>query len=54
MNLTKHPLTELEQRLIDAAAGQGYELTHLTKYVCESGHSRSRVTIYFDRERSLR
>ncbi|MGA5757782.1 hypothetical protein [Nonomuraea bangladeshensis] len=54
MNLTKHPLTELEQRLIDVAAGQGYELTHLTKYVGELGDPRSHVTIYLDRERVIR
>ncbi|MEV0592994.1 hypothetical protein [Nonomuraea cavernae] len=53
MNLIKHPLTELEQRLIDVAADQGYELTHLTKYVCELGQTRS-VTIYLDRECALR
>ncbi|MEV4009824.1 hypothetical protein AB0J35_04940 [Nonomuraea angiospora] len=54
MNLAKHPLTELEQRLIDVASGQGYELTHLLKYVCEIGHPRSCVTIYLDRERAIR
>lgn len=54
MNLTKHPLTELEQRLVNVAADRGYELTHLLKYVCELGHPRSCVTIYLDRERALR
>ncbi|MFI7134672.1 hypothetical protein ACIBQ1_54040 [Nonomuraea sp. NPDC050153] len=54
MNLTKHPLTEFEQRLVDIAVDRGYELTHLVKKVCELGHPRSCVTIYLVRMHTLR
>ncbi|MGN9845087.1 hypothetical protein ACTMTI_43885 [Nonomuraea sp. H19] len=54
MNLTKHPLTEFEQRLVDIADDRGYELTHLVKKVCELSHSRSCVTIYLVRVYTLR
>lgn len=54
MDLTKYPLTEFEQRLVDGAADRGYEFTHLVKYVCELGHPGSRRTIYLDRTRTSR
>ncbi|MCF6473873.1 hypothetical protein FAF44_36655 [Nonomuraea sp. MG754425] len=54
MNLTQHPLTDFEQRLVNVAAGREYELTHLLVKVCELRHPTSCVTIYLDRQRNLR
>ncbi|WP_113704924.1 hypothetical protein [Nonomuraea lactucae] len=54
MNLTKHPLTEFERRLVGIADDRGYELTHLVKKVCELSHSRSCVPIYLVRAYALR
>ncbi|MFI7708741.1 hypothetical protein [Nonomuraea sp. NPDC049480] len=54
MDLTKHPLTDLEQRLVDVGADRGFMLTHLVKYYCELDHPGSHVTIYLDRKRTPR
>ncbi|WP_433518121.1 hypothetical protein ACQP2T_22815 [Nonomuraea sp. CA-143628] len=54
MDLGRFPLAEFEQHLVNVAAGQGYESTHLLKYVGELSHPASHVTIYLDRMRAIR
>lgn len=51
MDLAKYPLTELEQRLVNIAVEQGYEVTHLLVKVCEFSHPESGVTVYLVRKR---
>jgi hypothetical protein len=54
VDLTMHPLTDLEQRLVEVAADRGFVLTHLVKYYCELHHPASRSTVYLDRKRTPR
>jgi hypothetical protein len=51
---TKHPLTDVEQRLVHVAEDHGFRLTHQVKYYCELEHAGSRVTLYLDRQRTPR
>ena len=50
MDGTKHPLTDMEQRLVHVAEDHGFRLTHQVKYYCEL--ARTRVTLYLDRRRT--
>ncbi|MDA0636170.1 hypothetical protein OUY22_22335 [Nonomuraea sp. MCN248] len=54
MNLNRYSLTELEQRFVNVAADRGYELAKPLVKICELSHPAGSVTIYLDRERSLR
>lgn len=54
MNLTKHPLSDLEERLVAVAGEHGYQLTHVVKYYCELEHPDHGVAVYLDRQRTPR
>jgi hypothetical protein len=51
---TKHPLTDVEQRLVHVAEDHGFRLTHQVKYYCELEHAERPVTLYLDRQRTPR
>ncbi|MEV6864873.1 hypothetical protein AB0M44_28185 [Streptosporangium subroseum] len=53
MDLAKHPLIDLEQRVVGVAADHGFKLTHLVKYRCELEHPESHVVVYLNRQRAL-
>jgi hypothetical protein len=51
---TKHPLTDVEQRLVHVAEDHGFRLVHQVKYYCELEHAGRPVKLYLDRRRTPR
>ncbi|MBB3725929.1 hypothetical protein [Nonomuraea dietziae] len=51
MDLARHPLLHLEERLVGVAFDHDFALTHVVKYQCELQHPCG-VAVYLDRQRT--